>query len=128
MTSPIIPTDRFHTTSHEWLQLLSDGNYAVGISHAGQAMLGDIVFCGDAKTGQSLKAGDVCAVVESVKAASDVHMPINGTVLEFNSAVIDDNPTALNTDAYDTWIVKIAPSGTVNFEQLMTPIEYIKHI
>ncbi|MEY3996876.1 MAG: hypothetical protein RL344_1219 [Pseudomonadota bacterium] len=128
MTHSIIPTDRFHTTSHEWLQLLPDGNYAIGISNAGQAMLGDIVFCGDAKIGQSLKAGDVCAVVESVKAASDVHMPIDGTVLEFNSAVIDDNPTALNTDAYGTWIVKIAPSGTVNLEQLMNPTEYIKHI
>jgi glycine cleavage system H protein len=128
MTNSIIPSDRLHTMSHEWLQALPDGNYAVGISHAGQAMLGDIVFCGDAKIGQSLKAGEVCAVVESVKAASDVHMPIDGTVLAFNSAVIDADPTALNINAYGTWIVKIAPLGSVNLKHLMSPADYTKQI
>lgn len=124
----LIPNDRFHTNTHEWLQALPDGNYTIGISHAGQAMLGDIVFCGDVCIGKSLKKGDACAVVESIKAASDIHMPIDGTVLEFNSTAIDCNPNILNTHAYDTWIVKIIPTEPIDFNQLMNAEEYIKLI
>ncbi len=122
-----IPQDRLHTAAHEWLQALPDGTYAVGITHAGQDMLGDIVFCGEAALGKTLKAGDTCAIVESVKAASDVHMPIDGEVVAFN-AEIEADPAVLNVSAYGTWIVKIKPTGaapvTAGFEGLMDAAAY----
>jgi glycine cleavage system H protein len=114
-----IPADRLHTATHEWLQALPDGTFAVGISHAGQDMLGDIVFCGEAAVGKTLKAGDTCAIVESVKAASDVHMPIAGEVIAFNAA-IEADPTVLNANAYGTWIVKIKPNRAVTTAELAT--------
>jgi glycine cleavage system H protein len=112
-----------HTTAHEWLQALPDGTFAVGISDAGQAMLGDIVFCGEAAVGQHLNVGETCAVVESVKAASDVHMPIAGQVLAFNEDINND-PTVLNTAAYATWIVKIRPSASADLSCLMSATDY----
>ncbi len=123
MTASNIPQDFFHTAAHEWLQALPDGTYAVGISHAGQDMLGDIVFCGEAALGKTLKAGDTCAIVESVKAASDVHMPIDGEVLTFNTD-IEADPAVLNANAYGTWIVKIKPTGAANLAALMEPAIY----
>jgi glycine cleavage system H protein len=118
-----IPSDFLHTAAHEWLQVLPDGTYAVGISHAGQDMLGDIVFCGEAALGKTLKAGDTCAVVESVKAASDVHMPIDGQVIAFNTE-IDNDPAVLNTNAYGTWIVKIKSTAAVQLSALMNAQAY----
>ena len=118
-----IPQDFLHTAAHEWLQALPDGTYAVGITHAGQDMLGDIVFCGEAALGKQLAAGDTCAVVESVKAASDVHMPIAGEVVAFNRS-IEDDPTVLNTQAYATWIVKIKPSAQADLSALMDARTY----
>jgi glycine cleavage system H protein len=118
-----IPNDLLHTAAHEWLQALPDGIYAVGISHAGQDMLGDIVFCGEAALGKTLAAGDTCAVVESVKAASDVHMPIAGEVIAFNTE-IENDPTVLNTTAYGTWIVKIKPSAGADLTALMSAAQY----
>jgi glycine cleavage system H protein len=128
MTTPL---DLLHTTAHEWLQALPDGTYAVGISHAGQEMLGDIVFCGEAALGKALKAGDTCAIVESVKAASDVHMPIDGEVIDFN-ADIQADPAVLNTHAYSTWIVKIKPTDTAalaaQLATLMSQAAYEQHL
>jgi glycine cleavage system H protein len=123
MNASTIPTDRLHTAAHEWLQALPDGTYAVGISHAGQDILGDIVFCGEAAVGKTLKAGDTCAIVESVKAASDVHMPIDGEVIAFNTD-IETNPAVLNANAYATWIVKIKSSSAANLAMLMSPAAY----
>jgi glycine cleavage system H protein len=123
MTASTIPADRLHTAAHEWLQALPDGTYAVGISHAGQDMLGDIVFCGEAAVGKTLKAGDTCAIVESVKAASDVHMPIDGEVIAFNTD-IEADPAVLNANAYGTWIVKIKPTNAANIAALMSPAAY----
>jgi glycine cleavage system H protein len=123
MSASTIPQDLLHTAAHEWLQALPDGTYAVGISHAGQDMLGDIVFCGEAAVGKALKAGDTCAIVESVKAASDVHMPIDGEVIAFNTE-IEADPAVLNANAYGIWIVKIKPTGAVNLAQLMSPAAY----
>jgi glycine cleavage system H protein len=123
MTASTIPADRLHTAAHEWLQALPDGTYAVGISHAGQDMLGDIVFCGEAAVGKTLKAGDTCAIVESVKAASDMHMPIDGEVIAFNTD-IEADPAVLNANAYGTWIVKIKPTNAANIAALMSPAAY----
>ena len=119
----MIPAHYLHTPAHEWLEPQTDGTMLVGITHAGQDMLGDIVFCGDAKLGMTLKAGDTCAVVESVKAASDVHMPIDGEVLAFNTA-IEADPTVLNSAAYSTWIVRIKPAGSSDTAALMTAAQY----
>ena len=112
-----------HTTQHEWLQALADGSYAVGITDAGQEMLGDIVFCGDAQLGKILKAGETCAIVESVKAASDVHMPIDGVVIAFNTE-LELDPTALNSAAYNTWIIKIKPAATADLSLLLSAASY----
>lgn len=118
-----IPQDFLHTPAHEWLQALPDGSYAVGITHAGQDMLGDIVFCGEAALGKHLAEGQTCAVVESVKAASDVHMPIAGEVIAFNAS-IENDPTVLNTQAYSTWIVKIKPAPNADLSSLLSAAAY----
>jgi glycine cleavage system H protein len=90
-------------------------------------MLGDIVFCGETAVGKALKAGDTCAIVESVKAASDVHMPIDGEVIAFNTD-IEADPAVLNANAYGTWIVKIKPTSGANLAAslaaLMSPVSY----
>lgn len=122
-----IPENFLHTAAHEWLQALPDGTFALGITDAGQAMLGDIVFCGEAAVGQHLNEGDTCAVVESVKAASDVHMPISGEVLAFNEAINDD-PTVLNTAAYATWILKIKLSAGADLNRLMSAEVYAQQL
>ena len=119
----MIPAHYFHTAAHEWLEPQADGTMLVGITHAGQDMLGDIVFCGDAKVGSVLNAGDTCAVVESVKAASDVHMPVAGEVVAFNTE-IESDPTVLNSAAYSTWIVRIKPTAAANTHALMSAAQY----
>jgi glycine cleavage system H protein len=79
-----IPADRHYTRSHEWVRLLADGNVEIGISDHAQAALGDLVFVELPEPGRTLKQGEACAVVESVKAASDVYAPLPGTVLAIN--------------------------------------------
>ena len=75
------PADLKYAESHEWVRTEPDGTYTVGISDAAQDMLGDLVFCGDFKVGETLAKADTAGVVESVKAASDVYMPVNGEII-----------------------------------------------
>ncbi|MFN8761108.1 MAG: glycine cleavage system protein H [Burkholderiales bacterium] len=86
-----------------------DGLLWVGITDAAQDMLGDLVFVGDFKVGESLKAGDTVGVVESVKAASDVYAPVEGEVVAFNES-LSDEPQQLNTQPYEAWIFKLKTS------------------
>ncbi|MFC3337507.1 glycine cleavage system protein GcvH [Paracandidimonas soli] len=112
-----LPTDRKYTSSHEWVK--ADGDvFLVGITDNAQDQLGDLVFVGDVTPGASLKAGDTAAVVESVKAASDIYAPVDGEIVEFNEA-LDAQPDLINQAAFDTWIFKIRPSNPADVDGLL---------
>lgn len=112
-----LPTDRKYTSSHEWVKV--DGDvFLVGITDNAQDQLGDLVFVGDVTPGASLKAGDTAAVVESVKAASDIYAPVDGEIVEFNEA-LDAQPDLINQAAFDTWIFKIRPSNPADVDGLL---------
>ena len=92
--------------THEWADLQSDGLVWVGISDHAQIALGDVVFLETPAVGAVVEQGNACAVIESVKAASDIHAPVSGTVVAVNSAAID-SPETINQDPYGTWLFKI---------------------
>lgn len=102
------PTELKYTQSHEWIRVEADGTLTVGITDHAQQALGDIVFLELPETGRKLEAGDACAVVESVKAASDIYAPVSGEVVEFNQAAADA-PESVNADAYAAWLFRIQP-------------------
>lgn len=105
-----LPGDLRFTSEHEWLRKEEDGSVTIGITDHAQSALGDLVFVELPETGQELEAGGEMAVVESVKAASDVYAPVSGTVLEVNAALADD-PEKINADPYgEGWIVRMQPS------------------
>jgi glycine cleavage system H protein len=104
-----IPADLKYTESHEWIRTETDGTLTVGITEYAQDALGDIVFVELPKVGKQFTAGDDAAVVESVKAASDIYAPVAGEVIEVNQAVADA-PDSINSDAYSAWLFKLKPS------------------
>ena len=97
--------------THEWADLQSDGLVWVGISDHAQIALGDVVFLETPAIGAVVEQGQACAVIESVKAASDIHAPVSGTVVAVNSAAVDA-PESINQDPYGTWLFKIHASST----------------
>ena len=102
-----IPADRQYTRSHEWVRQLADGNLEVGISDHAQAALGDLVFVELPEMGRTLQAGEACAVVESVKAASDVYSPVTGRVTARNEPLAE-TPELLNSDPYGAgWMMRV---------------------
>ncbi|MBW7859706.1 MAG: glycine cleavage system protein GcvH [Rhodocyclaceae bacterium] len=105
-----IPTDLKYTASHEWIRVESDGTLTVGITDHAQEALGDIVFVELPEAGRTLGSGDACAVVESVKAASDIYAPVAGTVTESNQSVAD-SPESINADAYSAWLFRLRPDS-----------------
>src|SRR5579859_7413965 len=94
-----VPADLQYTKTHEWLRTLADGTIEIGITDHAQHALGDLVFVEVPETGRSLKAGEPCAVVESVKAASDVYSPVTGEVVAGNPQLANQ-PEVVNTDSY----------------------------
>lgn len=117
-----LPEDRKYTASHEWV--LKEGDvFLVGITFNAQDQLGDLVFVGDAQVGSTLAAGETAAVVESVKAASDIYAPVAGEVTEFNTA-LEDNPALINEDPYTNWIFKIKPSNPADIDGLLSADDY----
>ena len=116
-------SDTRFTKDHEWVRL--DGNLAtVGITDHAQQALGDVVFVELPETGRQVEAGEACAVVESVKAASDVYAPLAGTVTERNEAVVDD-PALVNSAAADRgWFFKLELADASAFQSLMDEAEY----
>ena len=105
------PTDRRYTKSHEWLRTLPDGSIEVGITDHAQQALGDLVFVEVPEAGRKLAAGDACAVVESVKAASDVYSPVAGEVTAGNPTLTSE-PELINRDPYgEGWILRLKPAG-----------------
>lgn len=119
-----LPGDLLYTNEHEWLRRDDDGNVTIGVTDHAQSALGDLVYVELPEVGQEVESGGDMAVVESVKAASDVYAPIDGTVVEVNEALSDD-PETINSDPYgDGWIVKIQPAGDIDEGALMSPDAY----
>lgn len=120
-----IPTDLKYTESHEWVRREADGSLTVGITDFAQDALGDIVFVELPQVGKTLTAGQDAAVVESVKAASDIYAPVAGTVTEVNQATADA-PDAINTDAFAAWLFKLQPADAGAYDALMDAAAYGK--
>jgi len=119
-----MPGDLQYTKEHEWLRREEDGSVTIGITDHAQSALGDLVYVELPETGQDLEVEGEMAVVESVKAASDVYAPISGSVLAVNEELADD-PEKINSDPYgDGWIVKIQPAGEIDESTLMSPDDY----
>ncbi len=110
-------------TSHEWARLEADGTVTVGISNHAQEALGDIVFLELPDVGREVKASENVAVVESVKAASDIYAPISGTITARNDAIAD-TPEHVNEKPYDAWLFKIAPSNVGELDGLLSQDDY----
>lgn len=106
-----LPADLKYTESHEWVRSDADGTLTVGITDHAQAALGDLVFIELPKAGRTVKAGEACAVVESVKAASDVYAPVAGEVVEANEALAGA-PEKVNEDAFGQWLFKLRPADS----------------
>lgn len=119
------PTDLKYTESHEWVKSEADGTVTIGITDHAQEALGDIVFLELPKAGRVVKAGEECAVVESVKAASDIYAPIAGEIVASNDGAVDA-PESVNQDAYATWLFKIKPSNPADLGALLDAAAYTK--
>lgn len=120
-----IPANLRYTESHEWLRKEPDNTLSIGITDHAQAALGDIVFLELPEAGRIVKAGEEIAVVESVKAASDIYAPVAGEILEVNRAAIDE-PGAINTEPYATWLVRIRPAALDDIDALLDAAAYAK--
>lgn len=120
-----IPTDLKYTKSHEWARLEADGTITIGITNHAQEALGDIVFLELPEAGRQVKAGEECAVVESVKAASDIYAPVSGEVIDANQAAVDA-PESVNQGAYTAWLFKIRPADPAEFGALLDAAAYAK--
>ena len=119
-----IPSELRYTESHEWVRRNEDGTLTVGITDHAQHLLGDIVFVETPEAEDTFTSGDDCAVIESVKAASDVYCPIDGEVVEGNEA-LSDAPETINSDPYgDGWIFKIKPEDDGAYDELMDADAY----
>ena len=120
-----VPTDLKYTDSHEWIRAEPDGTLTIGITDHAQEALGDLVFIELPAVGRTLKAGEVCAVVESVKAASDVYAPVAGEVVAANTAVVDA-PEKVNADAYGNWLYRLKPADEGALGKLLDAAAYTK--
>jgi glycine cleavage system H protein len=116
------------TESHDWLRMNEDGTATVGITDYAQKQLGDLVFVGLPEVGTAFEPGAEAAVIESVKAASDLKMPVAGTVIEVNDALVDD-PGRVNSDPLGTgWFVKIKVADASAANGLLDEVAYAKFV
>jgi glycine cleavage system H protein len=123
-----IPADLKYTKSHEWVKQEDDGTVLVGITDHAQDLLGDMVYVEQPETGNELEAEEACAVVESVKAASDVYSPVSGEVIEANEKLAD-TPELVNNDPYgEGWLMRLRPADSLEVEQLMDAEAYTAHV
>jgi glycine cleavage system H protein len=119
-----VPGDLKFLSSHEWARVESDGTITIGISDHAQDLLGDIVFVELPEVGQSVDAENDTAIVESVKAASDIYSPLSGEVIEVNS-LLEDQPEIINSSPYeDGWFFKLTPSDIGELDNLLSPEDY----
>ena len=122
-----VPADLKYAKSHEWVRVSGD-TAVVGITDYAQHELTDVVFVELPAVGRKLKAGEACAVVESVKTASDIYSPISGEVVEANQAIVD-NPALVNTEPYGAgWFYKLKLSQPGELNSLLNPADYGKQI
>ena len=118
------PTERLYTKDHEWIEETDDGTTIVGITDHAQEALGDLVFVELPEMQRDVDAGDVCAVVESVKAASDVFSPIAGNVAAVNTA-LDESPELVNEEPYGKgWLFRLTPASPADLEELLDAEAY----
>ena len=115
-----------YTQSHEWVGAEADGTLAVGITDHAQEVLGDIVFLELPQVGRKYAEGEVCAVIESVKAASDIYMPVAGVVVAVNGDLAS-SPQNVNADAYAAWLFRIKPDAQGDRGKLMDADAYAGH-
>lgn len=121
-----VPGELLYAKSHEWVRKEEDGTVTVGISDHAQAALGDLVFVEAPEAGDSVEKGEACAVVESVKAASDVYAPVSGEIIDGNTDLAD-TPEHVNNDPYgEGWIMKIKPSDPSELDDLLDAAAYEK--
>ena len=121
------PADLKYAKTHEWSRLESDGSITVGITDHAQYLLGDLVFIELPEVGRSVTAGTEVAVVESVKAASDIYAPVSGKISGVNQEAADA-PEKVNNDAYGTWLFKITPDNAGDLSQLLDAAGYQQEI
>lgn len=119
-----LPGDLLYTKDHEWLRREEDGSVTIGITDHAQSALGDLVYVELPEVNQDVDEGGEMAVVESVKAASDVYAPIGGSIAAINEKLAED-PEKINSDPYgDGWIVRMQPSEAIDEGALMSPDDY----
>jgi len=118
-----VPAELKYTKSHEWARREADGSITVGITDHAQELLGDMVFVECPEAGRKLKQGEECAVVESVKAASDVYAPVSGEVIDSN-ALLQTEPEKINEDPYGAWMFKLRPSNPAEYDALLDAAAY----
>jgi glycine cleavage system H protein len=118
-----IPTNLRYTSSHEWVRTEADGTVSIGITDHAQAALGDLVYLELPDVGRKLATAEACAVVESVKAASDVYAPLAGEVVEVNAAVTDA-PEQVNQNPYTSWLFRMKPADAAAAGQLLDARAY----
>ena len=120
------PQNLKYTESHEWIKAENDGTWSIGITDHAQEALGDIVFLELPEAGRKYAEGENCAVVESVKAASDIYMPAAGEVIAVN-ADLANSPEKVNADAYGAWLFRIKPDNAADLGKLMDACAYAGH-
>ena len=122
-----VPENYKFLSSHEWAKLEEDGKVTVGISDYAQGQLGDIVFVELPEIDSEVNQGDEAAVVESVKAASEVYSPVSGKVIDVNSS-LEDSPETVNLSAFEEgWFFKIEATDISELENLLLPEQYSEH-
>jgi glycine cleavage system H protein len=122
-----IPAGLKFTATHQWVKLEADGTAAVGITDHAQEQLGDVVFVQQPEVGRRFKQGETCAVVESVKAVSDIPAPISGEIVEINAAAADA-PEKLNQDPYGAWLFRVRPVNPSELGELLDAVAYSRTV
>lgn len=123
-----VPSELRYTKSHEWVRVEDDGSVTIGITDHAQDLLGDLVFVETPEAGSTYSSGDDCAVVESVKAASDVYAPLSGEVTASNESLAD-TPEVINSDPYgEGWIFKMSLADEGELDDLLDATDYAEQI
>jgi glycine cleavage system H protein len=121
----LIPDNLKYAASHQWVKIETDGTLTVGITDHAQDQLGDVVYVQHPEAGRKVKRGENCAVVESVKAASDIPAPVSGEIVAVNSALADA-PQKLNEEPYAAWLFRIKPGNAAEIAELLDAGAYAK--
>jgi glycine cleavage system H protein len=122
-----IPPDLKYTATHQWVRQEADGSASVGITFHAQEQLGDVVYVQQPEVGRKVARGEACALVESVKAASDIPAPLSGEILAINPAVADA-PEQLNRDPYAAWLFRLRPRNASEMGMLLDAESYARAV